>query len=115
MLNNILNGWRLVITKIALAIGLVYLIYASTFVIVRAFASESKWECGSTKEVYEYLSLNDEEVIASGTVDDRFIMTFWANPRAEWSVVVTSTKTFEASCVVIYGNNHKKQRVKTFI
>jgi hypothetical protein len=84
-------------------------------VISAALVIESKWTCGTTKEVYESLSRNNEEIVATGTVDDRFIMTFWASPDADWSLVVTSVKTFQASCVVIYGNNHRKFQAKNFI
>jgi hypothetical protein len=84
-------------------------------VISAALVIESKWTCGTTQEVYESLASNNEEIVATGTVDDRFVMTFWTNPDADWSLVVTSLKTIEASCVVIYGNNHRKLRAKIYI
>jgi hypothetical protein len=115
MHNNIQSGWRPAITKIILTAGLVYLILFCASIISAALVIESKWTCGATKEVYESLSRNGEEIVATGTVDDRFVMTFWTNSDADWSLVVTSVKTFEASCVVIYGNNHRKLRAKTYI
>ncbi|CAB4241887.1 hypothetical protein UFOVP71_425 [uncultured Caudovirales phage] len=115
MLNNTPNGWRPAITKIALTLVLVYVISICISVIAAAFVIESEWNCGSSKEVYTLLSNNGEEIVATGTVGDKFLMTLWAGRDSEWSVVVTSVKTFELSCIVIYGNNYKKLKEKTFI
>jgi acyl-CoA reductase-like NAD-dependent aldehyde dehydrogenase len=85
-----------------------YLATVCISVLAAALLLESSWECGTTKEVFNVLRQNGEEAVATGLVDDRFYMSFWTSPDSAWSLVVTSTKTVEASCIVISGKNHKK-------
>ena len=103
MLNNILNGWRPAITKITI-IGLaLYFIVRS--VMASSVIVDSKWACGPSLEIGEALLEGGEEVIATGTVDDLFLMSFWANKATrEWTLVLTDNKNRELSCVVAYGS-----------
>lgn len=115
MLNNIQNGWRPVITKIAIVCGLVYLISVCLPVLASAFSVDSKWTCGTSAEVGEALTNNYEEVIATGIVGkDDFYMTFWANKGGEWTLVATD-KNGDHSCVVVYGKGFRTLQTKTFI
>jgi hypothetical protein len=115
MLNNIQNGWRPVITKIAIVCGLVYLISVCLPVLASAFNVDSKWTCGTSAEVGESLSDNNEDVVATGIVGQNdFIMTFWANSTGDWTLVATG-KDGEHSCVVVHGKKFRTLRSKTFI
>jgi hypothetical protein len=107
MLNNILNGWRPLITKLAIVVILLYVIVKGIPVLA-AGAVDSKWNCGTSAEVGEALMEYGEEVIATGVVEDLFLMTFWAN-RSErsWTLVFTDNKNREISCVVAYGTKLK--------
>ena len=106
MLNNILNGWRPAITKLAI-IGLV-LYFIAKSVLASSIIVESKWACGASMEVGEALLGGGEEIIATGAVDDMFIMSFWANRTTrEWTLVLTDNKNRELSCVVAYGSKLK--------
>ena len=103
MLNNILNGWRPLITKLAIIGLILYFIVKS--VMASNIVVESKWACGSSMEVGEALLGGGEEIIATGVVDDLFIMSFWANKTTrEWTLVLTDNKNKELSCVVAYGS-----------
>ncbi len=76
--------------------------------MLAAVSVDSKWTCGDSKEVVEALAEGGEEIIATGTVDDVFIMTFWASRTTkEWTLVLTSEKNREISCVVVYGSRLK--------
>ena len=69
---------------------------------------DSKWACGASLEVGQALHESGEQVIATGTVDDLFIMSFWANKETrEWTLVLTDNKNKEMSCVVAYGSKLK--------
>jgi hypothetical protein len=115
MHNNILNGWRQAITKILVVCGLVYLISISVPTIASAFGKSSKWTCGSSVEVGEALSDNNENVIATGSISNgEFLMSFWANQYGDWTVVATGENA-SYSCVVVHGKGFKTLRTKTFI
>ena len=103
MLNNILNGWRPAITKLTIIGLLLYFIAKS--VLASSIIVESKWACGASLEVGEALHDGGEEIIATGAVDDLFIMSFWANKTTrEWTLVLTDNKKRELSCIVAYGS-----------
>jgi hypothetical protein len=105
MLNNILNGWRPLITKIAIFGLLLYLIAKCIPVLAASVIVDSKWTCGPSLEVGATLNANGEDIIATGVVDDLFVMTFWANrDTREWTLVLTDNKNREISCVVAYGS-----------
>lgn len=115
MPNNTLNGWRQAITKIAVVCGLIYLVSISVPIIASSFGKDSKWVCGPSTEVGQALIGNKEIVIATGSIgDDDFLMSFWANPIGEWTLVATG-RGADYSCVVVHGNSFKSMRVKTFI
>jgi hypothetical protein len=108
MLNNILNGWRPLITKLAVIGILLYLVAKCIPVLAASVVVDSKWTCGPSKEVGEALSSNGEDIIATGTVDNLFVMTFWANrDTREWTLVLTDNNNREISCVVVYGSKLK--------
>lgn len=108
MLNNILNGWRPAITKIAIAGILLYLVAKCIPVLAAGVVVDSKWTCGTSKEVGETLIANGEDIIATGVVEDLFLMSFWANRETrEWTLVLTDNKNREISCVVAYGSKLK--------
>lgn len=103
MLNNILNGWRPAITKLTI-IGLV-LYFVAKSVLASSIIVDSKWACGASLEIGEALGSSGEEIIATGAVDDMFIMSFWANRTTrEWTLVLTDNGNRELSCVVAYGS-----------
>lgn len=109
MLNNILNGWRPLITKLAIVCVLLFLL-AKCIPVLAAVAVDSKWTCGSTKEVIETLSQAGEEIIATGSVEEVLFMTFWANRATkDWTLVVTGKENVEVSCVVIHGTKLRNQ------
>lgn len=115
MHNNIQNGWRLAITRIAVICGLIYLISVCLPVLASAFSVDSKWTCGASAEVGEALTSNREEIIATGVVGKSdFIMTFWANKSGDWTLVATG-KDGDHSCVVVYGKGFRTLQSKTFI
>lgn len=115
MHNNIQSGWRQAITKIAIVCGLVYLISICLPVLASAFTADSKWVCGPSTEVGEALSSNREDVIATGVIGNNdFLMTFWASPAGDWTLVATG-KDADYSCVVIHGKNFRTLQSKTFI
>lgn len=108
MLNNILNGWRPLITKLAIIGILLYLLVKGIPVLAASVVVDSKWTCGPSKEVGEALLANGEDIIATGIVDDLFVMSFWANrDTREWTLVLTDNKNREISCVVAYGSKLK--------
>ncbi len=108
MLNNILNGWRPAITKIAIIGILLYLVAKCIPVLAATALVDSKWSCGTSKEVGESLIANGEDIIATGVVEDLFLMSFWANRETrEWTLVLTDNKNREISCVVAYGSKLK--------
>lgn len=119
MLNNILNGWRRVITKIAIIIALVYVIIICIPVIfVSKFPNEYKWTCGETVEVIETLQSNGEQIVASGNIsDDSIFMTFWVNDNSkEWTLLVTIPANEKShSCIVLYGAKHRFHKPKMTI
>ena len=107
MLNNILNGWRTLITKLAIASLLLYLII-KCIPVLAAVTVDSKWTCSESKEIVDVLVSSGEEIIATGAVDEILVMTFWTNRSTkDWTLVLTSDKTREISCIVIYGNKLK--------
>jgi hypothetical protein len=115
MLNNTLNGWRPVITKIA---GIALAIYALSVclpVLAAAFSVDSKITCGPTNEVRDALVGNDEQIIATGKVSDEVLMTFWANKVEDWTIVITSKSSKETSCVVLYGGGLRTLKPKEYI
>ncbi len=115
MHNNIQNGWRPVITKIIIILGLTYLVSICIPVLVSSFAADSKWVCGSNSDVGHTLVSNNEDIIASGSIGDNdFLMTFWASPRGDWTLVATKNSG-DYSCVVIHGSGLKTLKSKTFI
>ena len=106
MLNNTLNGWRPAITKLAIIGLLLYFIVRS--VMASSVIVDSKWACGASLEIGQALGGSGEEIIATGTVDDMFIMSFWANKETrEWTLVLTDNGNKELSCVVAYGSKLK--------
>ena len=106
MLNNILNGWRPAITKLII-IGLV-LYFVAKSVLASSIIVDSKWACGASLEIGTSLKSSGEEIIATGAVDDMFIMSFWANKETrEWTLVLTDNGNKELSCVVAYGSKLK--------
>ena len=106
MLNNILNGWRPAITKLII-IGLV-LYFVAKSVLASSVLVESKWACGSSLELGTSLKSIGEEIIATGAVDNMFIMSFWASQETrEWTLVLTDNTNREISCVVAYGSKLK--------
>lgn len=108
MLNNILNGWRPLITKLAIIGILLYLVAKCIPVLAASVVVDSKWTCGPSKDVGEALIGNGEDIIATGIVDDLFVMSFWANrDTREWTLVLTDNKNREISCVVAYGSKLK--------
>ena len=69
---------------------------------------DSKWNCGTSAEVGEALIEYGEEMIATGVVEDLFLMSFWVNrDERSWTVVLTDNKNREVSCVVAYGTKLK--------
>jgi deoxycytidylate deaminase len=77
-------------------------------VLADVVAVDSKWACGTSREVGETLSDGGEEIIATGSADELFLMSFWANRETrEWTIVVTDGKNREISCVVLYGTKLK--------
>lgn len=113
MHNNILNGWRLAITKIVIACGLLYIISLSLPVISSAFNISPKWMCGSSKEVGLALTSNDEGVIATGIVsENNLLMTFWANSLGDWTLVATGNAG-EYSCVVVHGKGFRPRQLSS--
>jgi len=105
MLNNILSGCRPLITKLAIIGFLLYLLAKCIPVLAAGIVVDSKWTCGTSKEVGETLTDNGEEIIATGAANDMFIMSFWANRETrEWTLVLTDNNNREISCVVVYGN-----------
>jgi hypothetical protein len=105
MLNNILNGWRPLITKLAIFGFLLYVLVKCIPALAASVTVDSKWTCGTSKEVGEALMDNGEQIIATGAVDDMFIMSFWANKETrEWTLVLTDNKDRDISCVVAYGD-----------
>jgi hypothetical protein len=110
MLNNILNGWRPLITKLAIIGVLLYILVKSIPVLASGGIVDSKWNCGTSAEVGQALIEYGEEVIATGAVEDLFLMTFWVNrDERNWTLVLTDNKNREISCVVAYGT-----KLKTF-
>ena len=106
MLNNILNGWRPAITKLII-IGLV-LYFVAKSVLASSIIVDSKWACGASSEIGTSLKSSGEEIIATGAVDDMFIMSFWANRTTrEWTLVLTDNGNRELSCIVAYGSKLK--------
>jgi hypothetical protein len=108
MLNNILNGWRPLTTKIVIISFLLYIIVKSIPALAAGVMVDSKWNCGTSIEVGAALIEYGEEVIATGAVEDMFIMTFWVNRETRsWTIVLTDNKDKEVSCVVAYGTKLK--------
>ena len=106
MLNNTLNGWRPAITKLII-IGLV-LYFVAKSVLASSIIVDSKWACGTSIEIGSSLKSSGEEIIATGAVDDMFIMSFWANKETrEWTLVLTDNTNREISCIVAYGSKLK--------
>jgi hypothetical protein len=109
MLNNILNGWRPAITKLAIG-GILLFLLVKCIPVLAAVAVEAKWTCGPTKEVIETLTQSGEEIIATGAVEEVLFMTFWANRSTrDWTLVVTGKENSEVSCVVLYGTKLRTQ------
>lgn len=116
MLNNTRNGWRQATIKLILAGGLLYFLVWCLPAFAAAFFMESKWTCGSNREVADSLIANGEEVIATGRVgDDDLLMTFWANKHKEWTLVISAKQETNISCIVIFGNELRSTKAKTVI
>ena len=108
MLNNILNGWRPLTTKLAIIVILLYILVKCIPALAAGVIVDSKWNCGTSAEVGEALIEYGEEMIATGVVEDLFLMSFWVNrDERSWTVVLTDNKNREVSCVVAYGTKLK--------
>jgi hypothetical protein len=117
MPNNILNGWRRAITKITLALLLLYVLAMSVPVIATNATINSKWICGDSSDLYQGLTELGETAVATGIVgDDLFFMSFWANAETgTWTVVVSKTKDYGKSCMVLEGTNYRNRKRNTLL
>jgi hypothetical protein len=73
---------------------------------------DSKWLCGDSNDLYESLTSIGETAVATGTVGDNlFFMSFWANAETgSWTVVVSKTKDYSKSCMVLEGNQYRSRK-----
>ena len=112
MPNNILNGWRRAIIKIALVLLLLYTLAISLPVIATNATINSKWVCEDSSDLYQGLTELGETAVATGIVgDDLFFMSFWANAETgTWTVVVSKTKDYGKSCMVLEGNHYRNRK-----
>jgi len=115
MLNNIPNGWRPAITKIAGIVLAIYTLSVCLPVLAAAFSVDSKITCGPTTEVRDALVGNEEQIIATGKVSDEVIMTFWANKAEDWTIVITNKSSAGTSCVVLYGGGLRTLKPRAYV
>ena len=121
MLNNIQNGWRPAITKLAVFGLILFLVLKCLPVLAAAFQSNVPWTCATSEEVVVELAKVGEEIIITGEVDSlELLMTIWASrSTGTWSIVESGISAKDSktglSCVVLTGKNIKSFRVKTFI
>lgn len=110
MLNNIQNGWRPLINKIAIFLVVTFAVFtflmsALPAVAQSSFLADSKWQCGGTQGLARLLSDNGEEITAVGTIgDDEMLFTLWINKETrEWTAVATPGNKKDVSCIVLSG------------
>lgn len=116
MLNITRNGWvpaTIRITILCSLIGLV-MMYATPVrsQVPQGFAqAQTVWLCGNTKSIADGLTQANESVIALGKTQvgnseraDPFLMSLWTAKNGEWSIIATSQKNSDISCVVLVGS-----------
>lgn len=107
MLNIIPTGWRQVITRIIILCGLAGIAVWALPAIAQAFLLRTSWVCSSTKTVVEALKEANESVKAIGKSqagdNESIIMSFWISKDGSWSIIATSQKDPNISCVVLTG------------
>lgn len=107
MLNIIPTGWRPAITRIFLLCGLVWLVAWALPAIAQAFLLRTAWVCSSTQTVVGALKEADESVRAIGKSqtgdNESIIMSIWISKDGSWSIIATSQKDPNISCVVLTG------------
>jgi len=107
MLSNILNGWRPVIIKTIILCSVIGATVWGTSAFAQAFVMRANWVCNSTEAIGEALKNANESPIAVGKIEvqgaDVLIMSIWASKEGGWSIIVTSQKYPDRSCIVIAG------------
>jgi hypothetical protein len=117
MLNNILNGYRPLITKLGVISLLAFCIF---FVFTSLQAKEadkpsyveipSTLVCGETRLFLNGVRNAGEVPFGVGNSDDdeNYIVTFWANFKTQtWTIAVTDKTQPNITCVMQTGNKLK--------
>lgn len=108
MLNNILNGWRPLTTKLGIGFLVGFVVVCSWPVAAEVFQLESKWTCGSTLALGKELQGAGEQLVGIGTMDDVVIISFWVSVESRtWTIVASPSAKKETSCIVIHGNKFR--------
>lgn len=119
MLNNILNGYRPLITKIGVISLLAFCI---TFALTPTQATEDKsappnpifdlpatLKCGPTKIfIDEVKGKAEEELVAYGQSDDsnQYVISIWTNFKTKsWTVALMDVRVPAITCIMHTGNN----------
>jgi len=116
MLNNILNGWRPLTTKLSLGILLGFVIVFSWPVAAEVFNLDTKWVCGDTLQLGKELRAAGEQIVGVGSMDEVIMIAIWVNVESRsWTIVASPRSKKETSCIVIHGNNFKPIEIKEMI
>jgi hypothetical protein len=117
MLNNILNGWRPLITKVGIVSLLILVIaFLAWPANAEVFKLESSWTCGKTQDLANGLKAAEEDVIAVGSIDGVVMFSLWANSKTRtFTAVGTSVADPETSCIIIHGGKLSIMLPKTTV
>lgn len=123
MLNNILNGYRPLITKLGVISLLAFCI---AFALTPTNAKDTPvapgqaspyfdlptvLKCGPTNDFLEIVQGKaEEELIAVGNSDDdsQYVISIWTSPKTgTWTIALMDTKYPSITCIVHTGKNFK--------
>jgi hypothetical protein len=108
MLNNILNGWRPLTTKLGIGFLVGFVVVCSWPVAAEVFNLDTKWVCGDTKQLGKELQAGGEQIVGVGTMDEVIMVTIWVNVESRaWTIVASPLAKKETSCIVIHGDKFK--------
>lgn len=116
MLNNILNGWRPLTTKLGIGFLIGFVIVFSWPVAAEVFHLDTKWVCGDTLQLGKELQAAGEQIVGVGSMDEVIMVSIWVNIESRsWTIVASPLSKKETSCIVVRGDKFKVIEIKETI
>jgi len=116
MLNNILNGWRPLTTKLGIGFLVGFVVVCSWPVAAEVFNLDTKWVCGETTQLGKELQAGGEQIVGVGSMDGIIMVSIWVNVDSRtWTIVASPLSKKETSCIVVHGDKFKAIEVRDTI